>query len=171
MYVRVLLNFIVLISLPFDYCTDYYLKIGGTDSTSCTSYSNACGTLDYIITPLLNNTNGIHNVYIDTDTHNIALVSYVSVDSTSGPFLPLINVIFTLTPYLSSSSFSSSDVDTYPVILTNKSTEQVSPFFLYANISSSFHYLKFLIGNNSNNERYFIMSFCFYLFFIYIYIL
>jgi hypothetical protein len=78
-------------------------------------------------------------------------------------------MVFTLRTYISS-SFSSSDIDTYPVILTNKSTDLFSHFLLYANISFSFHFLKFLIGNNSNYERYFIYSFCFYLFFIYIYI-
>jgi hypothetical protein len=117
---------------------------------------------------MVNYTNENHTVYIDTGTHNYSLISN---ERGYSPFLPLMNVIFTLTPYLSSSSFSSSDIDTYPVILTNTSSNHVfSAFFLYANISSSFHYLKFLIGNASYPVRYFIESFCFYLFFIYIYL-
>jgi hypothetical protein len=159
MHIILLFCYITIITVPFGYCIDYYLKIGGTDSTSCISYEAACGTLDYIMTPLLNNTNGDYTIYIDTDIHN-----YTLVDPVFG------NVVFTLAPYIFP-SFSSSDIDTYPVILTNKSTGSSSPFLLYDNISSSFHYLKFLIGNASYDYRYFIRSFCFYLFFIYIYIL
>jgi hypothetical protein len=90
MYVKALLYYIVVISIPFDYCTDYYLKIGGTDSASCTSYSDACGTLDYIMTTtdMVNNTKGNHTVYIDTGTHNYTIISYNSTDNPeSGPFL------------------------------------------------------------------------------------
>jgi hypothetical protein len=171
MYVGLLLYYILVISIPFDYCTDYYLKIGGTNSASCTTYSNPCGTLDYIMQTLINNTKENHTVYIDTGTHNYTIISSTYLYDSN--FYPLVNVIFTLTPYISSSSsFSSSNIDTYPVILTNTSSSSgTSPFVLSANISSSFHYLKFLIGKNSYNGRYFIYGFCFYLFFIYIYIL
>jgi hypothetical protein len=121
--------------------------------------------MDYVMKTLINNTNETHTVYIDTGTHNYTLIG-------GGGRNYFLNVSFTLTPYLSSSSsFSSSNIDTYPVILTNISTDIYSPFVLRADISSSFHYLKFLIGSNSNDSRYFIQSFCFYLFFIYIYIL
>jgi hypothetical protein len=34
MEIVLLLCYIMFISIPFDYCTDYYLKIGGTDSES-----------------------------------------------------------------------------------------------------------------------------------------
>jgi hypothetical protein len=148
------------------------LKIGGTDSESCITYESACGTLDYIMLNkedneygMLNNTNGDHTVYIDTGIHNYTLISqYYPYFS---PFLPLLNVVFTLRAYLSSSSFSSSDINTYPVILTNSSSNFNSPFFLFYDISSFFHYLKFLIGKASGtNGRFFIWSFCFYLFFI-----
>jgi hypothetical protein len=113
------------------------LKTEGTNM-SCTSYTTACGDLDYVMITLINNTNGNHTVHIDTGTHNYTLVS--DIDYSYFNFSGLENVVFTLTPYLSSSSsFSSSDINTYPIILTNKSTDIIySPFFLYANISSFF---------------------------------
>jgi hypothetical protein len=46
------------------------LKIGGTDSESCTTYESACGTLEYIMKTIINNSKVDHAVNIDTDTHN-----------------------------------------------------------------------------------------------------
>jgi hypothetical protein len=101
-------------------------------------------------------TNENHSVYIDSGTHNYTLISYYSVD------YPFMNVIFTLRPYYSSSSFSSSNIDTYPIILTNNSVvEDGCAFYLYDNISSSFYYLKFLIGSASDYGRFIIFSFNF----------
>jgi hypothetical protein len=118
--------------------TDYYLRRKETNkSLSYTEYTTPCGTLDYIISSLINDTNGNHAVYVHTGTHNYTLLNNIR------------NVIFSLTAYDFSSSFSSSDMDTYPVILTNTSAGQLSPFYLSDNISSSFLYLKFLIGNGS----------------------
>jgi hypothetical protein len=76
MHIILLFCFITIISLRFGYCTDYYLKIGGIDSASCTTYNNPCATLDYVMFnkedneyEMLNNTNKNHTVYIDTGNY------------------------------------------------------------------------------------------------------
>jgi hypothetical protein len=85
-----ILYYIVFISIPFDYCTDYYLKIGGTDSASCATYNDACSdsnsclsydiypcaTLDHIVLYKHNGSNGNHIVYIDVGIHNYTITSY-----------------------------------------------------------------------------------------------
>jgi hypothetical protein len=93
MRISLLLYYVVFISIPFDYCTDYYLKTEGIDSISCITYSNACGTLDYLMKTLLTNIKGDHTVYIDTGTHNYTIISDISDNCTSCPFLPIQNVI------------------------------------------------------------------------------
>jgi hypothetical protein len=153
----------VFICVQFNSCTDFYLRTEGSN-ISCTSYTNPCGSLDYIMMTLINNSNNNHTIYIDSGIHNYSLLSF-GESGYINPFYPLINVIFTFIPYISSSFFSSSDISTYPVILTNRSGG-VSPFLLYANTFSSFHCLIFLIGISSSSYRYVIWSFFFSILFL-----
>jgi hypothetical protein len=69
----------------------------------------------------VNNSNGNHTVYNDTGTHNYTIVSTSLPNS-------FINVAFTIKHY-ESFSFSASNIDIYPVILTNKSTDLGFPFY------------------------------------------
>jgi hypothetical protein len=84
----------------------------------------------------VNTTDRTHTVYIDTGTHNYIIINY-----------EYMNIIFNLTAYESSfSSFSSSDISTYHVILSNISADTgIYPFYLHSNISASFHYLFFFL--------------------------
>jgi hypothetical protein len=166
---KILLLLFFHIFILFNYCIDYYLNTTGTDSTTCNTYSSPCKTIDYVMKTNVNVSGRNSVVYIDHGTYNCSILGSGSVNS-------YFNVTFTLSANTSSSSFSSSDINTYPVILTNTSDSNYSPFCLYSNISASFHYLMCIIGNYSSGNRYFIRSFsfvfvlfCFGFLFIYIY--
>jgi hypothetical protein len=151
----------VLIYLPFNLCTNYYLKIGGYDSGTCSSYSSACGSFNYIKDTFVNINNANSTVFIDSGVYTVDPLTSNSRYN---------NLTFNLTGNTTSfsSSFSSSDINTYPVIYTNQSDLSsivlYCPFVLNDSVSSSFYYLKFLIGSNSHRYRYFIDSFFTFLF-------
>jgi hypothetical protein len=107
----------------------------------------------------VNSTDKTRTVYFDTGTHNYIIINY-----------EYMNKIFNLTAYKSSfSSFSSSNISTYPVILilSNISANTgIYPFYLHSNISASFHYLFFFLCSDSYLFTYLIHGFILFFFFI-----
>jgi hypothetical protein len=138
------------------------LKTGGIDTTSCISYSSACGTIDYVMKEIVNTTLK-SVVYIDSGTYNYTITALHDLPTDS-----YFNRIFNLIGYLSGPFVNYSDINTYPVILCNSSNGGNASFHLYANVNASFQYLKFIIGNNSYiNRRLIVSLFYFILFFFY----
>jgi hypothetical protein len=166
------------------HCIDYYLNKtnppnpNGKNCATNYNYDNSslshnipCTDVDYVMKILVNVTNRISAVYVDSGVYNYSILSYIH----STPlFFGYFNLTFKITGNVSSSSsFNINDISTYPVILSNNSDISVPNyvFLLYANISASFQYIKFLIGNNSDSHRQFIASFFFFFFFLFIFVL
>jgi hypothetical protein len=124
-----------------------------------------CNDIDYILKTYVNDTKKNTTVYVDSGMYNVSIVSHSQLLINS-PFYPFGNIIFILTGDISSSSsVKSNDISTYPIILSNSSVERGSDIFLFSsNISASFQYIKFVIGNNSYQSRYFIRSFLLFYF-------
>jgi hypothetical protein len=138
----------------------FYLKPGGEDKITCIKYISPCETIDYVMTEIVNKT-GESIIYIDSGTYD-----YNVIGSENGETGAYFNRAFNLIGYILGPSVKIDDINTYPTIICNSSSDGIS-FYLYENITASFQYVKFIIGNNSGENRWLIMSF--YLFIVFLF--
>jgi hypothetical protein len=146
---------VLLISLNYFLRADveeFFLKIGGTDSATCTSYESACGTIDYVMTEIVNKTED-SAVYVDNGTYNCTIVG--GYNSASGGYS---NRTFSVSGYILEISVDAFNSSTYPVILFDVNNTDPA-FEFYMNINASFECVKFYTGTNSGIIRRIIVSF------------
>jgi hypothetical protein len=128
------------------------LKTGGTDSTTCTKYTSPCATIEFVMTEIVNKT--IESIIcIDSGIFYYDVIG--TEDSETGAYF---NRTFNLIGYFLGPFVNIDDKNTYPIIICNSSSDGIS-FYLYENVVASFQYLKFIVGNNSGENRWLIMSF------------
>jgi hypothetical protein len=141
----------------------FYLKPDGEDKITCNKYVFPCKTIDYVLIEIVNKTE-YSIVYIDSGMYNCGVIADGNKPD-NGFFNRPINLVgFFLGP-----SVNADDIDTYPTIISNVSSSYAL-FYFYANVSTSFECLKFIIGNNSGENRGLIMSFFIYLFIFIIFV-
>jgi hypothetical protein len=141
----------------------FYLKPGGINSITCIKYTSPCKTIDYVMIEIVNKTEE-SIIYIDSGTYDYNVIG--SENSETGAYF---DRAFNLIGYILGPSVRIDDINTYPIIICNSSSDGIS-FYLYEDIIASFQYVKFIIGNNSLENRWLIMSFlfiyCFFFFFL-----
>jgi hypothetical protein len=141
----------------------FYLGTDGTDASNCRKYASPCKTIDFVMREIVYKTEE-SIIYIDSGTFNYSVNA--DRDSSNSGYL---NRIFNLIGYVIGLSVKIDDTDSYPIILSNTSDGPNNVnFLLFANVTVSFQYLKFIIGNNSHTNRQLIVSLYIY---IYIYII
>jgi hypothetical protein len=102
------------------------------------------------MTELVNKTDN-STVYIDSGIYDYT----ISGSATENHYY---NRIFSLKGYISSSSSSvkADEINTYPVILSNQSNTDTAKRYAFSfssNVTGSFQYLKFFIGDGSYSDR------------------
>jgi hypothetical protein len=135
------------------------VKKGGTDSSGCTTYGNACDSISYVLTSVVNKKSGDYTVYVDSGTY-VYNTGFAYTSSTG-----FNNFIVNLTGYVAASHVSSDDIITYPLISVAASNNYHYIFYLYSNVNFSFCFLRFFIDNSGGLSLYLIASFFFYLYF------
>jgi hypothetical protein len=155
---------IIIISV---YSEDYYLNKTKPPTIPSDCYifydkkeSISCTDIDYVMKNIVNITNKNTTVYIDSGIYNCSIISPLKYYAVVH-FYVYMDITFILTGDISSpSSFvKTNGISTYPIILSNSSIESGSNVFLFCgNVSASFKYINFFIGNNSYQNRYFIRS-------------
>jgi hypothetical protein len=136
----------------------FYLKPDGNDAINCTKYIFPCKTIDYVMTEIVNKTEE-SIIYIDSGTYDYNVIG--SENSETGAYF---NKAFNLIGYILGPFVKIDDMNTYPIIICNSSSDGIS-FYLYEKIIASFQYVKFIIGNNSGENRLLIVSFFFFFIF------
>jgi hypothetical protein len=143
----------------------FYLKPGGENKITCIKYISPCETIDYVMTEIANKTEE-SIIYIDSGTYDYNVIG--SENSDTGAYF---NRAFNLIGYFLGPFVKIDDINTYPIIICNSSSDGIS-FYLYSDIIASFQCFKFIIGNNSGENRWLIMSFYLfiYLFFFFFFL-
>jgi hypothetical protein len=77
--IKIIFHIFSLFYVCFDiiFCTDYYVKTTGSNSNNGVSYSTAFGTIDYVMTNIVNGKGGNNRVYVDKGTYNYGLSNFM----------------------------------------------------------------------------------------------
>jgi hypothetical protein len=131
----------------------FFLRTDGADLTNCTNYASPCKTIDYVMIEIVSKIEE-SIIYIDSGTFSYSIAA--DIGSLNNGYS---NRTFNLIGYFLGPFVKVDDINTYPIILSNTSNSPNINFLLYANVSATFQCLKFIIGNNSHNNRQLIVSF------------
>jgi hypothetical protein len=141
----------------------YFISTTGTNSESCSTLENACGTVDYVMLNRVNNSGASHIVIVESGFYDYVYASNSSLSY--GNFM--LNIAGDLSP---SSEIDENDVTTYPIISSVNPENLDYGFFFHANVTALFHHLSFVISNKAYSKRHFFGSFrsSFFFFFLFI---
>jgi hypothetical protein len=136
----------------------FHVKNSGVDSSSCSTYEEACKTFDYVMKNNVNIIGRLSVVYIDSGTY----FYYLFTTNTEYSYIK-----FNISGFISpQSSVEVIDVSTYPLInIDNTSSTAINHGFRFStNCRASFQYLSFYILNNFNRSPILFISFFFFFF-------